>query len=36
MKVYGHLRAEHSLAMAQKVSFKPAANVVPMTKEAAA
>ncbi|MHC1764575.1 MAG: tyrosine-type recombinase/integrase [Verrucomicrobiia bacterium] len=29
MRVYGHLRSEHSLAMAQKVSFKPAGNEVP-------
>ncbi|MHC1763587.1 MAG: tyrosine-type recombinase/integrase [Verrucomicrobiia bacterium] len=30
MKVYGHLRSEHSIEMARKVSFKPAENVVPM------
>lgn len=35
MKTYGHLRREHSAAMAQRVTFdsKPATNVVPM-KEA--
>jgi integrase len=27
MRVYGHLRREHSIAQAQKVSFKPAAAV---------
>jgi integrase len=36
MRVYGHLRDDHSQAMAQKVTFNPARdNVVPMTKEVA-
>jgi integrase len=37
MRTYGHLRREHSAAMAQRVTFdnKPAANIVPMPREAA-
>jgi integrase len=36
MRVYGHLREQHSAAMAQKVTFSPPqpANVLPMPKEA--
>jgi integrase len=36
MKVYGHLREQHSAAMAQKVTFATPqpANVLPMPKEA--
>lgn len=30
MKVYGHLRERHSLAMGAKVTFAPAENIVPM------
>lgn len=36
MRTYGHLRDEHSVAMAQKVTFKKAVNVIPMEPEAAA
>ncbi len=38
MKVYGHLREQHSTEQAARVSFSatPASNVIPMVKEAAA
>jgi integrase len=36
MRIYGHLRSEHSAEMAQKVTFsQPADNIVPMPKAAA-
>jgi acyl CoA:acetate/3-ketoacid CoA transferase alpha subunit len=35
MRVYGHLRDQHSTAMAAKVTFGPAENIVPMPKEEA-
>lgn len=34
MKTYGHLRDEHSSAMAAKVSFRKPANVIDLAKEA--
>ena len=36
MRVYGHLRDEHSRAAAAKVSFAPITNVVPMEAAAGA
>ena len=34
MRTYGHLRDEHSLAAAKKVSFAPITNVIPMEAKA--
>jgi len=36
MRVYGHLRDHHSMAMAQKVTFSKPANIVKLPKENAA